>query len=302
MKRRVEEWRERRSHRSPDGLEFYNYPSALAERCWYHVLSIGRAQLRAGYRYHPPTRNGFLLHYVRRGVMWHQVRGKRHATGEGTACLMDTSEEIEFGVNQPPRVHNWWIHFNGRDVPHLFTELRADRAPVFDSLDVTRLESLFLELLKLTKLRPPAYEPKSSAVLGGILAELFASRAQRQTLVDLIGRNPVLSEPIRKSIDYMTRFHGNAALGLKQICEAAGLSLHHFVRLFRREVGLTPIQYLNRYRIEKAKSLLAGSDKTMEQIARLVGASNQNYFSFLFRKVTRTTPREYRVKTLRLDR
>jgi AraC-like DNA-binding protein len=294
-----ESWRERRIHKSPDGTEYYNYPSPLAEKYWHYVLCIGRARMRPGYRYQPPRHDGFLLHYIRRGDVWHHVRGRKHAVSAGRACLMDMSGEIEFGVDGPKSAQNWWVLFNGRDLPHLFTELRADREPVFDSLDTVRYESLYLELIALTRTRPPAYEAKSNAVLSGMVAELFASRAQREAVVNLIGRNPVLSEPVRKAIDYMIRFHSESDLGLKRICDAAGLSLHHFVRLFRRETGVTPIQYLNRYRVEKAKGLLEDSGRSIEEIARLVGSSSQTYFAYLFRKQTGTTPREHRAKAMR---
>jgi AraC-like DNA-binding protein len=293
-----EQWAGHRFFHSPDGPEFYNYPSPLAEKYWDYVLCLGRAKLSTGYHYRPPVRSGFLLHYIRRGEMWHRIRGRRHSVSEGGVCLMDMSEQIEFGVEQSKVVHNWWVLFNGRNLPHLFTELRADRAPIYHPMEATLFESLFRQLLTLTETQPLAYEAKSSAVLGAILAELFAARAQRENLVHLVGRNPVLSESVRKAIDYMIRFHGESGLGLKRICEAAGLSLHHFVRLFRREVGITPIQYLNRYRVEKAKGLLEESGRTIEEIARLVGASNQTYFSYQFRKQTGTTPREHRTRAL----
>ena len=64
-------------------------------------------------------------------------------------------------------------------------------------------------------------------------------------------------------------------------------------------MGVTPIQYLNRYRIKQAKGLLEDSGRTIEEIARLVGASNQNYFAYLFRKLTGVSPREHRRKAMR---
>lgn len=305
MKRRdVVNWDEHGHlvNRSSDGTEYYNYPSPLAQRLWHYVLCLGRANMAEGYHYVPTKRNGFLLHYIRRGEVEHTVRGARYRVGKGAVCLMDLSEELLVENKSRLPAENWWVLFNGRDLPHLFTELRADRNPVFSGLDVERFEPLYRELLELTKSRPAAYEPRSSALLAGILAELFAARATRQTQVALMGRKDVLSEPVRRGIDYMIRFHSESALGLKRICEAAGLSLHHFVRLFRREMGVSPIQYLNRYRVEQAKSLLTESDKTMEKIARQIGASSQNYFSYLFRKTTGMTPREYRSRAARIGK
>ena len=300
MKKRAKEnWPQRRVHRSQDGREFYNYPGALARKYWYYVLSVGRAKISPGYRFKHSPQEGFLLHYVRRGTVWHDARGQKRDAGPGTVCLMDSGEENEHGNAGPKAAHVWWALFDGRDMPHLWTELRADRDPIFNLADPRRFESLFLELLVLTRTQPRAYEAKSFATLAALLAELFAARAERQYQVTLVGRKAVLSEPVRKGIDYMTRFHGQPVLGLKQVCHAAGLSLRHFMRLFRREAGMTPMQYLNRYRVEQARQLLVSSDKTMEQIARLVGASSQNYFSFLFRKLTGNSPREHRAKALR---
>lgn len=299
QRRHKDSWPERKVHRSQDGLEYYSYPSALAQKYWYYVHSLGRARVRPGPRSKLRPNEGYLLHYIRRGTVWHSVHGRKHDVGPGSVCLMDYSEENEHANVGPKDAQVWWVLFDGRDLPHLFTELRADRDPVFHLIDPGRFESLFLELLALTQTQPRGYEAKSFATLAALLAELFAARAEHEYQVSLVGRNAVLSEPVRKGIDYMTRFHGSAGIGVKDICYAAGLSLRHFMRLFRSEVGMTPIQYLNRYRVEQAKQLLVSSDKTMEQIARLIGASNQNYFSFLFRRLTNQSPREYRAKALR---
>jgi len=302
MKRRkVDDWDEHGHlvHHSPDGTEYYNYPSPFAQKHWYYVLCLGQSEMAAGYHYVPQKRNGFLLHYIQQGEVDHTVRGTRYRAGKGTVCFMDMSGELLIESTSRQPAQNWWILLNSRDMSHLFTELRADRKPVFADVNTMRFEPLFQELLALTQSRPAAYEPRSSALLAGILAEIFAARATTETQIALVGRKDVLSEPVRRGIDYMIRFHSESDLGLKRICEAAGLSLHHFVRVFRREMGVSPIQYLNRYRVEQAKSLLTESDKTMDQIARQIGTSSQNYFSYLFRKRTGLTPLAYRSKVIR---
>lgn len=286
-------------HRSSDGTEYYNYPSPFAQKYWHYVLCIGKARMPASYRHAPSRRNGFLLHYIRQGAVDHLVRGARYRAGKGVVCLMDMSDELLIENKSLQGAVNWWVLFNSRDLPHLFTELRADRNPLFGSVDATHIETFFRDLVTLTKSRPAAYEAKSSAALAGILAELFASRAARGSHVALVGKKEVLSESVRRGIDYMIRFHNESSLGLKRICEAAGLSLHHFVRVFRKEMGVTPIQYLNHYRVEQAKNLLVESDKSMDQIARQIGASSQNYFSYLFRRIAGKTPREYRLRAQR---
>lgn len=67
--------------------------------------------------------------------------------------------------------------------------------------------------------------------------------------------------------------------------------LHH---TFKKQTGVTPLDYLTAFRIEKAKVLLLNTPKPIAQIARQVGISNVPYFSVVFKKLTDTTPSQFR--------
>jgi len=294
-----ESWALWKVNRTPRGMEYFNNPSPFARRFWLHIQSMGKATFPAGFHMKLYNRNGFLIHFILRGEMWHRLRGRLYNVGKGQVCFMDMGEPAEYGNDTARPLHFWWAWFDGKDLSHLFRELRADRSPVFDPPDAAEMSSLFADLLTLTMRVPQAYEARSSVALHSMLAELFASRARQGNLTPLLGRYRVLTEPVRKSLDYMARFHPDGLLTLKRIADAAGQSIDHFGRVFRREMGLTPIAWLNRYRVEQARHLLAQTDKPMEHIGGLVGMPNQSYFSYLFRKLTGTPPRAYRAKALR---
>jgi transcriptional regulator GlxA family with amidase domain len=63
--------------------------------------------------------------------------------------------------------------------------------------------------------------------------------------------------------------------------------------LFREELGLSPVRYLNRLRIERASALLH-EDIPIWRVAELVGFPNANYFSRIFRSEKGMTPIEYK--------
>ena len=67
---------------------------------------------------------------------------------------------------------------------------------------------------------------------------------------------------------------------------------------FRQELGMTPIAYLNRYRVTQAKRLLKETDKTITEIALDVGFSDSGYFSRVFRKEVGMSPDAYRRRFL----
>ena len=83
-------------------------------------------------------------------------------------------------------------------------------------------------------------------------------------------------------------------LTLRQIAEAAGLSLFHFAREFRRSTGFTPQQYLTRQRVARAKQLLADGDLPLAEVVLRAGFKNQSHFTTLFRKFTALTPLAFR--------
>jgi AraC-like DNA-binding protein len=63
---------------------------------------------------------------------------------------------------------------------------------------------------------------------------------------------------------------------------------------FRREVGMTPISYLNRYRVNQAKQLLGEGEKSVTEIAMSVGFSDSSYFGRVFRRQVGVSPDAYR--------
>jgi AraC-like DNA-binding protein len=63
---------------------------------------------------------------------------------------------------------------------------------------------------------------------------------------------------------------------------------------FRKEMGVTPITYLNRYRIHRARQLLRETDRTITEIALEVGFSDSGYFSRVFRREVGLSPEAYR--------
>jgi AraC-like DNA-binding protein len=72
-----------------------------------------------------------------------------------------------------------------------------------------------------------------------------------------------------------------------------GLSERHLTRCFRQEVGLTPITYLNRYRVKQAKAMLDSGEKSITEVAMEVGFSNNSYFTRVFRDEVGVSPRAY---------
>ncbi len=101
------------------------------------------------------------------------------------------------------------------------------------------------------------------------------------------------SRVVKQALSYMQRNYSHT-LSRVEISAAVGVSEDYLSRIFSREMGLSPWEYLNRYRVLQAKRLLADSRESVTWIASQVGFDDPAYFSRVFQKVEGCSPREYR--------
>jgi|SRR5215510_1376000 len=90
--------------------------------------------------------------------------------------------------------------------------------------------------------------------------------------------------------------HDGCALefGVSDVARQIGVHPVHFVRAFRKFFNCTPGEYLRRCRVEKARSLVAGSKISLSEAALESGYSDQSQLSKAFRRYLGVSPREYR--------
>ena len=83
-------------------------------------------------------------------------------------------------------------------------------------------------------------------------------------------------------------------IGLKETAKAAGLSAPYFSSIFKKEMGENFSTYLNRLRVERAMTMLTGTSKPLNEIAKLCGFEDQSWFSKTFKRMTGESPGKYR--------
>jgi len=81
---------------------------------------------------------------------------------------------------------------------------------------------------------------------------------------------------------------------VEQLAQMCGLSVGSFRRIFSQCMGISPVKYRNKLRMEKAAELLKGGGCTVGEAAEAVGISDIKYFGKLFKTYTGTTPGEFK--------
>ena len=128
--------------------------------------------------------------------------------------------------------------------------------------------------------------------------EMFAVNALERMFLwcDCVNPNSerrLLDERVQRAMDHLCR-NINRRITLTDLSKIAHLSPSRLAHLFRDQVGVTPQQYLETERLDRAKQLLELTAATVGEVSSQVGFDNPFYFTRRFKKHTGQSPREYR--------
>ncbi|MCD7935937.1 MAG: AraC family transcriptional regulator [Tannerellaceae bacterium] len=122
----------------------------------------------------------------------------------------------------------------------------------------------------------------------GILLQLFSRFLQNASL-----KYETTDDRIRKVLQYI-RKNIDRGITIDELIELCWLSKDHFIRLFKKEMRVTPVDYINRKKIEKAQLMLITRNQSVKDIAYQLSFENVSYFNRLFKRYTGSIPSEYK--------
>jgi AraC-like DNA-binding protein/nitrogen-specific signal transduction histidine kinase len=126
-----------------------------------------------------------------------------------------------------------------------------------------------------------------------ILTEDETTAALHRLLLGTDSLPPQTSALVKRTVLYLQQNYASP-LSRREIADAIGVSENHLSRIFRRELGITPWDFLNRFRIKQARELLTQTDRSITSVALTVGFSDPAYFSRVFRKQVGMSPSAFR--------
>ena len=94
-------------------------------------------------------------------------------------------------------------------------------------------------------------------------------------------------------IEYINTNYKNK-IGISDMANAIKMSESNLYAIFKKATGISPIKYLNEYRLSVACELLHNTDDSIKTIAEMVGFYDQFYFSKLFKTKYSISPQQYR--------
>jgi YesN/AraC family two-component response regulator len=98
---------------------------------------------------------------------------------------------------------------------------------------------------------------------------------------------------VRKAMAFIHEHYADS-ISRRDIAQHVSIAEDYLTYCFRQELGTTPMKYLQRYRVNRARQLLKDSEKNITEIALTVGFSDSGYFSRIFHRETGMSPEVFR--------
>ena len=153
------------------------------------------------------------------------------------------------------------------------------------------IKEAFLGALECFQNRPPFYEMRLRENLLHVIILLFEFGYIREPSE---GHSTFINRlQLRNVLQYIAE-HYREKIRVADLAGLSGFSESYFMSFFKQHVGISCIQYINHYRVQKAAHALEETSQPVMEIAMDHGFDNISYFNLQFRKEFGMTPREFR--------
>lgn len=246
--------------------------------------------------------------YVEKGPINLQIGTKQYRLDEGAGCFIP-SEQLHGAYpcgNTPFKLHAVVFHIdllrsfgfdliesNYLQVIKNFSLVHSLLITPDTSEERNMLKSI-VNMIEAYSSKEASYELKVKGYLFLLFSEILKKQAWNHN-EEVTQKDLTKTELLKKVLQYIDHNY-KQKLTVMDLASQIQMSEGHFSRFFKSLVRMTPMEYINTTRINKACTLLQKSDRKILDIAMDVGLQNQSYFIRLFKKQKGCTPKEYRFR------
>ena len=254
-------------------------------RTFFYPVCVGYFRYAQGYRLYRSTYDSFLVALVKRGEFYvHGSNGVRHTAREGQIIVLDCYVPHAYGTAGGGDL--LWLHLDGPVARQHYELIAAQGGPVITLKDTFKFEKYINRIYQLFRNNAATKDVLLSQYITTILTELLIGQS-------LPSDHAQQSDVIEETVAYINE-HLTENLTLDMLAGRASLSPYYFTRLFKKETGFTPHEYLIAARINMAKFLLKNTATSVKEICFCTGFSNESSFCTTFKKWVKQTPSDYR--------
>lgn len=265
-----------------------NREQAFTIRGTAKLLNVASARYDGDWHSVPHTHNYMELFFIVGGRGQFLIGDQLYPVGINNLVIINPKViHTEVSLNAQPLEY---IVLGIEGVELATSDAANGRFSILDHYESVEVSSCLRNILREMEQKSTGYEDVCQAYM-----EILIIRLMRNTALALPAEPQTVSTnrqcaAVRRYID----LHFKEALTLEQLAEEGHMNKFYLSHAFKREYGVSPINYMIARRIKESKYLLAETDLSMSQIAQMLGFSSLSYFSQVFRRTQGVSPKEYR--------
>lgn len=271
-----------------DSIHLLHTPNRAAAILPFQIFACGHYYCLKGYRVERQGLDNRLLVLTLAGSGQITYRGGSYPLAKGQAFLIDCNEiQIYESVGDYWEIQ--WVRFE--ESKGINYEL-AINAGLFQPISLQRpgyIEIRMNTILQQANHNTPATDFIMTEALCGVLTAMY----EEKHVSDTMKISSSVTKAISDTVIYMER-HYTESMTVTQLAKKIHMTPYAFIRLFKRQIGITPYDYILKVRITKARFMLEQTDLSVTEISEQVGFPNINSFIRKFKLLTNTTPLKYR--------
>ena len=232
-----------------------------------------------------------ILFYCVDGKGWYVTDRKRKEVFANQFIILPaTTKFMQYGADSENPWTVYWVHFRGDKLSALNTFFSVENFLVPNDIkfDEKKIQ-LWSEMYKSLEM---GYSIDNLAYANMCLYYFLASFVYPDKWMEFMKTKE--NSVVEKAINFMKN---NIAkkLTIDEIAAKFSYSASHFFCLFKKETGMSPLDYFIQLKIQKACQLLDLSTLRIKEVALEIGYDDAYYFSRMFSKVMSMSPKEYRL-------
>ncbi|WP_141502581.1 AraC family transcriptional regulator [Paenibacillus luteus] len=264
------------------------------EQAPLNVLFAGESQTKPLHRLGPKVYDFYLMHIILEGKGLFVCDGEKHELRAGHTFLIEPEQLISYESDGTEPWRYRWVAFTGQHSAALVSAagFSAEQKIVFTS-DKRRAALLFRRIYETFRLGGTAADMMAAGYLHLLLAEY-------KSVLQALSGNPLRTAQaegdhlLQQVVHYLTTQYAHP-VSIEQMAESLGYNRAYLSRLFKQRTGVSPVSFLLKLRIDKARRMLRERPElTIEQVAASVGLQDALYFSKQFRRLHGQSPTAYR--------